>query len=283
MNLSVVIINWNTRQLLDECLASIYRETKDIDFEIFVVDNASSDRSAEMVREKYLPAELTGATAPQRSEGMAMDREAGPAVRLIENKENCGFAAANNQALREAKGNYILILNPDTIIKNNAINKALDILSKRPEIGILGPKTYNNDGTIQKTVRRDPTISVGLLIAAKLQRIFPSARALKNYYYRGFDYSREAYVPQIQGSFMLIRRAVLDKIGFFDERFFIWFEEVDLCLRAKAAGWKILYSPVAEIIHYGGESFAQVGTIKKQLMFFRSMFRLFQKHKFFKN
>lgn len=259
MDLSIIVVSWNTKQLLDDCLASIYRETKNIELEIFVVDNASQDKSAEMVQEKY------------------------PQAKLIPNKGNRGFAAANNQALRQTKGSYVLILNPDTVIKNNAINKALAVLSERPEVGILGPKTYNKDGTVQRTVRRDPTLSASLFIAAKLQRIFPAAHALQNYYHHDFDYSREAYVEQVQGSFMLARRAVLDKIGIFDEKFFIWFEEVDLCLRARCAGWKILYSPKAEIIHYGGESFAQVGTIKKQIMFFRSMFRLFKKHKFFKN
>lgn len=258
MDISIIIINWNTRRLLDDCLASIFREIKDVPFKVFVVDNASSDGSAEMVKEKY------------------------PDVRLIENKENRGFAAAVNLALREAQGEYILILNPDTVIKNGAINKALDILSKRPEVGILGPKTYNKDGTVQKTVRRDPTLAAVFFIATKLQRIFPTVRALKNYYYQDFDYSHETYVPQVQGSFMLVRRELFEKLGNFDEKFFLWFEEVDFCLRARNAEWKILYSPVPEIIHYGGESFAQVGTIKKQIMFFRSMCRLFKKHDLFK-
>jgi hypothetical protein len=255
MDLSIVIVSWNTKKLLDECLASIFRETKNLNFEIFVVDNNSSDGTAEMIKEKY------------------------PQTRLIKNKENCGFAAANNQAMKLATGKYILVLNPDTIFKNNAAGLGIITLEKYPEAAILGPKTFNADGSIQRTVRRDPSFAAAALIMTKLQHIFPRNKSLENYYCADFDYSREIEAEQVQGSFMLLRSEAAKKLNFFDEKFFIWFEEVDLCLRVRRAGYKILYSPEAEIIHYGGESFKQVAGIRRQKMFNRSLLYYFQKNK----
>jgi hypothetical protein len=251
MDMSIIIVSWNTKKLLEECLVSVCAQTKNLTFEIFVVDNASEDGTPQMVKEKF------------------------PAVRLIENKTNLGFAAANNLALQKAIGKYLLILNPDTIVLDSALEKAVQLLQSKSDVGILGVKTLNKDGSIQHTIRRDPTLSAAVLILIKLQHIFPP----RDYYQTDFDYSRETSVEQIQGSFMLIRREVADKIGYFDEKFFIWFEEVDLCLRARGAGWKISYSPAASIIHYGGESFAQIKGLKKQKMFNRSLFYYFHKHK----
>ena len=258
-DLSIIIVNWNTRQLLDGCLASIYGETKNINFEIFVVDNASSDGSAEMIKEKY------------------------PAINLIINKKNCGFAAANNQAIKEAQGKYILILNSDTIILDGALNKLLDVLRSRPEVGILGAKTLNKDRTIQKTARRDPTLLTQLFLPSKIKKLFQNWRPFKEYYFDDFDYEKETFVPQLQGSFLLVKKEVFDKIGPFDEKFFIWFEEVDLCKRAKAAGWQVWYTAEAEIIHHGGQSFKQQLTFKKQLQFFKSAWYYFKKHGFRKD
>jgi len=254
IDLSVIIVSWNTRQLLDDCLASIYKETKKISFEIFVVDNNSSDDSVKMIKEKY------------------------PKVKLIENKDNRGFAVANNQAIREAFGKYILILNPDTIILKNSLDKAVEIMEKS-EAAILGAKTRNKDLSQQKTVRSDPTLATQLIFPTKMKKLFPRWRALKEYYQDDFDYEKPAFVQQIQGSFMLIKKEVLNKIGLFDEKFFIWFEEVDICSRARQAGYKILYSPDIKIIHYGGESFSQVPTMKKQRLYSNSLLYYFWKNK----
>ncbi|MFA5133266.1 MAG: glycosyltransferase family 2 protein [Patescibacteria group bacterium] len=255
MDLSIVIVSWNTKQLLDDCLASIFKETKEINFEVFVVDNKSSDGSAAMVKDKY------------------------PKVNLIENKINAGFAAANNQAIRQASGRYILALNPDTVVLKNALDGAVKILDKRPEVAILGPKTLNSDGSQQKTVWADPSLAAQIFLLTKLKHLFPKLKTIKKYYRFSFDYNKESYVEQVQGSFLLIRREFLEKRGLFDEKFFIWFEEVDLCLRARKAGYKILYSPETQIIHYGGESFKQVMTLKKQKMYNRSLFYYFWKNK----
>lgn len=256
MELSIIIVSWNTRQLLDNCLGSIYRETQKINFEIFVVDNASSDGSAEMVKEKY------------------------PQTRLIENKKNAGFGAANNQALKYASGRYILFLNPDTIILNNALDRSVEIMDKRQEISILGAKTFNTDMTRQKTVAPHPHLLAQIFLLLKLRHFFPKAKFIKKYQRLDFDYSKEAFINgHTQGSFIFIRKDTLDKIGSFDEKFFIWFEEVDLCFRTIKAGYKILYSPEIKIIHHGGESFKQVMTLKKQQMYNQSLFYYFWKNK----
>lgn len=255
MNLSIIIVNWNTKNLLDDCLSSIYKETQNISFEIFVIDNASSDGSAEMVKKKY------------------------PAVRLIENKKNRGFAAANNQAIKQATGKYVLILNSDTVILDGALNKIVKIEEAHPEAGIFGVKTLNSNGTIQKTVRRDPALFTQLILPSKMKIIFPNARPFREYYFDDFDYDQESCVPQLQGSFLLIKKEVFDKIGLLDEKFFLWFEEVDFCLRARQAGYKILYSPEAAIIHYGGASFSQIFTLKKQGLYARALLYYFWKHK----
>lgn len=256
MDISIIIVSWNTRQLLDNCLDSIYKETKKINFEIFVVDNASSDRSAEMVKEKY------------------------PQVQLVENKKNAGFAAANNQALKHASGRYILFLNPDTIILDNALDKGVEMMDARPEVSILGANTFNSDMTRQKTVAPDPSLLSQIFLLAKLRHLFPKSKIIKKYQRFDFDYSKETLINgHTQGSFILIKKDVLDKIGSFDEKFFIWFEEVDLCFRARQRGYKILYSPEVKIIHYGGESFKQVMTFKKQLMYNQSLLYYFWKNK----
>lgn len=276
MDLSIIIVNWNTRQLLDNCLSSIYKnwfphQARDDSgiMEIFVVDNASSDGSAEMVTQKYLPANDLG-------QGRL---SAGLKIHLIKNQKNVGFAAANNQAIKQARGKYILVLNSDTVILENALEKAAQIMEQNTGIGILGPKTLNSDMTQQKTVRADPAFITQLFVPTKMKKLFPQWKALKKYYCDDFDYEKSAFVRQLQGSFLLIRREIFDKIGLFDEKFFIWFEEVDFCLRVRKAGYKILYSPAIKIIQHGGKSFSKLNTIKKQGLYSQSLLHYFHKNK----
>jgi len=151
--------------------------------------------------------------------------------------------------------------------------------NEKHNTAILGPRTYNKDGSQQKTVWGDPMFLTQIIVLLKIRYIFPKLKILKKYYKTFFNYKNKAYVDQIQGSFMLIRNEVIKKLNYFDERFFIWFEEVDLCYRARKAGYQILYSPEIEIIHLGGESFKQVMTIKKQQMYNRSLFYYFWKNK----
>lgn len=255
MKASIVIVSWNVKEFLQKCLESIYRESKDFDFEIFVVDNDSRDGSAEMVSAKF------------------------PEIKLIANKENFGFAKANNIAIRKSSGDFVLLLNPDTELVNNPIKKMIDFLKQNPEIGILGPKLLNADKTWQPSVRRSPNIWNQLAIIFKFPHLFP--KILNNYLMRDFDGQTARETDQVMGAAFMIRREVINKIGLLDECYFIWFEEVDYCRAAKKAGFKVYYWPGAEIIHHGGESFAKLSTFNKQIKYLKSVVKYFLKNGIF--
>lgn len=253
MNLSIIIVNWNTKNLLEKCLESVYKETKDLDFEVFVVDNGSKDGSSEMVEKKF------------------------PQVNLIKNRFNVGFAKANNQAIRKSRGEYILLLNPDTIILGNTLKKMVDFLENHPQVGILGPKIINPDGSLQPSSRTFPTLMSQILILLKLHNFFPWLPPIKKYYMLNWDHSETREVDQVMGSCFMIRKKLIDKIGLLDENYWIWFEEVDFCKRAKIAGWEIWFLSDVSIIHHKARAFEQVSPIKKQIQLDRSMLRYFKK------
>lgn len=254
MELSIVIVSWNVRPLLQTCLTSIYKYTKGLSFEVFVVDNASHDGSAEMVAERY------------------------PEVHLIRNKRNLGFGKANNQAFVKARGRYILFLNDDTEITSNIFKKLIDKYDQLDDtsIGMMGCRLVNTDGSQQESVRAFPTIFDQTAILLKLHHLFPWL--IGGYRQTQFDYNQEQTVDQVMGAFMLMPRAVLDEQGVFDEGFFAWFEEVDLQKRLHNAGYAILYTPVVSCIHIKGASFDQLRRPKAQRMFNRSMRLYFRKH-----
>ncbi|OJI06450.1 hypothetical protein BK004_03580 [bacterium CG10_46_32] len=251
MDISIIIVSWNVRGLLEKCLASLYSHTEGITFEVIVVDNASSDGSVEMAQEKF-----------QDMQVIALD-------------ENKGFATANNIGIKESSGKYILLLNPDTELTENSLKKVFDKMESNESIGILGCKLLNTDGTLQDSVRKFPRVQDLFALFFKLYKLFPSL--LHYYLAKDFDYRREAEVDQVMGAFFCINRSVIDKIGPLDSKYFIWFEEVDFCRRAKRAGFKIVYWPGTSIIHHGGQSFGQVQTAKKQWWFFRSALRYLTK------
>jgi len=250
MDLSIIIVSFKVRDLLKQCLSSVFAQNFDFNFEIIVVDNNSQDGSAEMVKQKF------------------------PQVKLIASAKNLGFAAGNNLGLKEASGKYFLLLNPDTEFTDNSLNKLLAKSENNPEIGILGCKLLNPDGSLQPSARRFPRLIDHLLMMLKLHHLFP----LKKYLAVNFDYQKEAEADQIMGAFMLIKRSVLDKIGFLDEKYYIWFEEVDYCLKAKKAGFKVVYSPESSIIHYGEQSFRQVSGFKQQWIYSKSRLRFLRLH-----
>lgn len=254
MDLSVIIVNWKVKDLLEKCLRSIFNETRDISFEVFVVDNNSGDGSAEMVREKF------------------------PQVNLMASPENLGFAKGNNLAIKKSQGKYILLLNPDTEILDNALGKMVKFMDAHPKCGIAGCKLLNPDLTLQPSVRAFPTLASQILILLKLHHLFPHSKAMYKYLVQDFDYEKVQEVDQVMGAFMMIRREVIGKIGLLDENFWIWFEEVDFCKNAKDADFKILYTPEAKIIHHFGQSFKQAMGIKKQKDFNRSLSHYFKKH-----
>lgn len=230
VDLSIIIVSYNARKLLYDCLHSIYDQTKKITFEVIVVDNNSNDESQEMVKNTFKQ------------------------VRLICNTENKGFAVANNQAIQYATGKYVLLLNSDTVILDDAITASFNFLEQNANVDILGCKQLNSDLSHQPSCRSFPTLwnlfveSTFLYIPFKRTRIFGS------YHMTHFNYTTPMPVDVVMGAFMMIRKKVIDTIGLFDEEYFMYAEETDFCFRAKNHGFKTYYYPGASIIHYGGGS-----------------------------
>ena len=252
--LSIIIVNYNAVHYLDNCLNSIYTETKKVPFDIWVVDNNSKDESVSMIRREY------------------------PSINLIENEENIGFAKANNDAISKSTGDYILLLNPDTLILKNAIEKTVKFLDENPRTGIAGCKVLNEDGTLQLACRRSiPAPGVAFFRLTGLSRLFPNSKTMAKYNLTYLNPNEANEVDAVSGAFLMIRRQVIDKIGKLDERFFMYGEELDWCLRTKNAGWKVMYYPDAEIIHYKGEC-SKFNHRKAAFEFHRSMYLFHKKH-----
>ncbi len=254
LDVSIVIVNWNTRDILRYCLQSIYEQAGEVGFEVIVIDNASSDDSTEMVRTEF------------------------PQVCLIENSENKGFAAANNQGLALAKGRYVLLLNSDTVILDNAIAKTVAFAEDNPDAAAVGCRVLNQDRTLQQTCFMFPSILNMILSSSYLYKLFPSGRFFGRERMTRWDRSNVCEVDVVTGCFLLMRRDAMEQVGPMDERFFMYGEETDWCYRSKQAGWKIIFTPHAEIIHLGGESSKQVAT---RMILLRRGSRLlfFKKHK----
>ncbi len=233
--LSIAIVNWNTRQMLLEALASIYVAPPAFPFEVIVVDNASGDESAEAVAANY------------------------PQVVLIANQTNTGYAEGNNQAIKAAQGTYILLLNPDVLLPEGGLERAVAFMDSHLKAGALGVRQVHPDGKLQRSVRGFPTPLTVLWELLGLSRLLPQSLLFGAYRMTWFDYAHVAEVDQPMGTFLLMRRAVVEQVGMLDEAFPIFFNEVDWCLRCKRAGWSIYFTPEVEIIHYGGASTTQVG------------------------
>ncbi len=233
MDVSIIIVNWNTKELLRGCLTSVYEQTVDLDFGVIVVDNASTDGSAEMVRNDF------------------------PQAMLIQNTKNCGFAAANNQAIAVAKGRYILLLNSDTVILDRAIEKTISFANENPKAGAIGCRVINPDGTLQETCFMFPSILNMLLSSTYLYKIFPKNKFFGREQMTWWDRNDVREVDVITGCFILVRREAIEQVGILDERFFMYCEETDWCYRLKKKEWKVMFAPVGQIIHYGGRSTRQ--------------------------
>lgn len=233
IDVSIILVNWNTRQILCDCLASIYEQTQGLCFEVFVVDNASSDGSVKMIQQDFAQ------------------------VRLIANSENKGFAAANNQAISIAKGNFILLLNSDTIILDNAIFKVWQFAQQRPSAGIVGCRVLNADQSLQSSCFMYPSVLNMFLLTTYLSKLFPRSAFFGRERMTWWDRSDVREVEVVTGCFMLVRRQVIEQIGLLDEEYYIYGEETDWCYRAHHAGWKLLFTPDAQIIHLGGASSKQ--------------------------
>jgi hypothetical protein len=232
--LSVVIVSWNVRALLQRALTSTRRSwgARD-DLELIVVDNGSTDGSVAMLQQAF------------------------PAVELITNTTNRGFSSANNQGLARASGDYLLLLNPDTEIVDDALPRMVEYMERHPRVGMLGPQLRFPEGDVQSSRRRFPTLPILFLESTWLQGLLPRRR-LARYYVQDRPDDQTQPVDWITGAAMLTRRPVLEAVGGLDERFFMYSEELDWCRRVKDAGWEIHYYPKAQIIHYEGKSSEQV-------------------------
>lgn len=247
MKLSIVIVSWNTADILAQCLDSIYEFPLKEEFEVWVVDNASTDGSVTMLNERFSQ------------------------VRLIENENNPGFAGANNQAMQQCQGEYVLLLNPDTVILDDALNKMVSWLDAHGDVGALGPRILNPDHTLQTSSYPRPTLSREFWRLLKLDKLRPYGV----YHMSAWDIAEPRQVEALLGACILIRRNLIEAIGLMDEDYFMYTEEIDYCYRISRAGWKLCWLPQATIIHYGGQSTQQVAAdmflqlYKSKLFFFR--------------
>jgi GT2 family glycosyltransferase len=252
-DLSVVIVNWNTREFLSRCLRSVYDTTLDLDFEVIVVDNGSTDGSQEMVQQEF------------------------PGVGLIVNTENKGFAKANNQAIRRSRGGYVLLLNSDAFVRENAIEHAIAFMDGHPEAGMAGCKLLFEDGRLQPSCYAFPTLFTEFLIAVGLDRLFPRSRLFGKYGMTYWDFDDIREVDVILGAFMLVRATAIDEVGLMDERYFMYSEEVDWCYRFREKGWKIYFYPHVEAVHLGGGSTRRVRA-EMLIRLYGSRIEFFRKH-----
>jgi len=233
VDVSVIIVNWNTKGLLRDCLSSVYEHIGDIDYEIIVIDNASTDDSASMVKNDFRQ------------------------VILIENSENRGFAAANNQGMAVAKGRYVLLLNSDTIVLDNSIANAVSFADENSQAAVTGCRVLNPDRTLQQTCFMFPSILNMLLSSTYLYKLFPKNRFFGREQMTWWDRSDVRQVNVVTGCFMLVRREAIEQVGVMDEQFFMYGEETDWCYRFWKKGWTVMFAPVGQIIHFGGQSAAQ--------------------------
>jgi len=228
VQLSIIIVSYNSSPFLKKCLTSLYQNNPSIPFEVLVVDNSSSDDSVEMVKGGF------------------------PQVILIENKENIGFAPANNFALQRCQGELVLFLNPDTILLPGSIDTLMEVMQKERGAGILGCRLLNEDGTLQLSWGRMVNLTSEFWQRFISRRYEKGNRLIKQYLERK---SRRSHNPYwVTGACMLVRREALERVGHFDPNFFMFLEDVDLCHRVRKKGWEVLYTPSAEVVHLRGKS-----------------------------
>ena len=246
MDISIIVVSYNTKELLLDCLASIFETIKEISFEVWVVDNHSTDGTVEAITERY------------------------PRVNIIENKENLGFAAANNQAFRQMNGHYALLLNTDTVLTNGAVKEFYDFMEANPEAGMACGQLLNQDGSKQNSIANFPTMLTlfcnETVLRVLIPKKFPSKRR---------EYLSPIKIDSCIGACLMARKEAMDDIGFFDERHFFFFEETDWAYRMKLGGWAIYFVPTAKIFHAQGKTIGD--SLNSRIMFYRSRYIFFKK------
>ncbi|WP_199851587.1 glycosyltransferase family 2 protein [Brumimicrobium mesophilum] len=254
IRISVIIVNYNVEYFLEQCLNSVYDALKNVQGEVFVVDNNSIDGSVEMVKRQF------------------------PQVNLIANKDNPGFSVANNQAIRISKGDYVVLLNPDTVVEEDTFQKCVDFMDKNPDGGGLGVRMIDGKGVFLPESKRGlPTPAVAFYKIFGLSRIFPKSKTFGQYHLGYLDEFETNEVEILSGAFMLMRKKALDKVGLLDEAFFMYGEDIDLSYRIIKGGYKNYYFPETQIIHYKGES-TKKSSINYVFVFYRAMVIFAEKH-----
>jgi len=249
MDVSVIIVNWNTKDLLLNCITSVYDTGGGVEYEVIVVDNGSSDGSGQAVKETF------------------------PQVTFIQNAENRGFAKANNQALSVATGRYVLLLNSDAMLTKGALKGLLDFMDKTPRAGIAACQYLNRDGSRQNSFDNFPTLATELLNKALLRMVFPQKYPSKKQ-----EYYEPIEVESVIGACMMVRAEAMKQVGALDEDYFFFMEETDWCFRMQKAGWKIFHLPQIKVYHLQGQS-KEKNPAKAWIEYYRSSYRFFKKHR----
>lgn len=253
MRISTVTVNYKTADYVEHMLTSLFAHTHADDVEVFVVENGSGDDLSHL--EKQFPA-----------------------VRFIYSEQNLGFAGGCNLAIKEAVGEYVVLVNPDIVFESDALHALADAMDQDTQVGIGGISLKHLDGSQQRCVARFPKPLDQLCLLLKLPHVFPHMGPIRRWLMHDMDYTASQDVDQVMGALFCIRRSVIDQIGFLDDGFFIWYEEVDFCRRAVNAGWRVRYFADVSAKHKGGSSFERVGTSKKQHVVRNSIRRYMRKH-----
>ena len=250
-DLSIVVVSYNTLEMTRECLSSIFDQSANKQkIEVIVIDNASSDGSVEMIERLFKQ------------------------VKLIKNRQNLGFAAANNLGFNFASADYVLLLNSDTVVLGDVLEQSVKYLQSNPEVGAMGCRILNTDKSMQASCSGYPTLWRLLAMTIGLDRLFCQ---FDQYRLRCWQRDSERDVEVISGCYLLVRREIINKVGYLDENFFFFGEETDWCLRMRMAGWKLRFAPVGEIIHHGGGSVKKLN-FKRDVMLTDATIRLHRKN-----
>ena len=246
MDLSIIIVTWNTKDLLQKCLDSIYKTIHDITFEVIVIDNASEDDTVVMLRGNF------------------------PHITLLKNSQNLGFGAANNQGLQIMRGRYALLLNSDTVLTIHAVEELFAFMETHPESAMACGQLLNSDGSKQNSIASFPSLLTLMTNMPLLEYLFP-----KRYPSKRYNYEKPIEVDSGIGACLLVRKKAIDEVGMFDERYFFFFEETDCAYQMKKAGWKIFHIPTAFIYHFQGQSIGR--NVRSRIEFYRSRYLFFRK------
>jgi len=250
--ISIIIVSWNVRELLKACLNSIYRTKEGLPVEVIVVDGGSEDGSQLMVEQSF------------------------PDVKLIARPDNIGFPTGNNIGISQSAGRNVLLLNPDTEIISNALEELSSYLDENRDVGVVAAQLLNPDGTVQSSRRRFPTLATGVFESTWLQPMAPGS-IQRNYYFEDEPSDAVLDVDWVVGACLMVRRSVVEQVGLLDEDYFMYSEELDWCRRIKTAGWRVVYLPIAQIIHHVGKSSEQA-LVERHINFQRAKLRYFRKY-----